>query len=93
MNDDLWRINMELKSRSLLREFLKHKKWSGRQLAREAGLGHAIVLHLLKGERTTCNRDTAEAIEDALGCPRNLLFETKVSSVSGSNGRKVLTNR
>lgn len=93
MHDDLWRINMELKSRSLLHEFAKHKKWSGRQLAREAGLGHAIVLHLLSGERTTCNRSTAAAIEDALDCPRGLLFETKVSSVSGSNGRKELATR
>lgn len=89
MSTDLWRINMELKSQRLLRDYVKHMKWSGRQLAREAGLGHAIVLHLMKGERTTCNRATAEAIEDALGCPRGLLFETKVSSVSASNGQRL----
>ena len=93
MNDDLWRINMELKSRRLLCDYAKHMNWSGRRLAQEAGLGHAIVLHLMKGTRTTCNRTTAEAIEDALRCPRGLLFETKVSSVSASNGRKVMSDR
>lgn len=90
MYDDLWRLNVELKSRHILKEFAKTKKWSGRELARQAGLGHAIVLHLMNGERSRCSKATADAIEDALGCPRGLLFETSVSTVSASNGRREL---
>lgn len=89
MDDELWRIYMELRSRRLLNDYVKHMGWSGRQLAKEAGLGHAIVAHLLKGTRTTCSKKTADAIEDALGCPRHLLFSSQVSSVSSSNGRPV----
>lgn len=83
-----WRLHVELKSRRLLADYVKHMGWSGRKLAREAGLGHAIVAHLLSGERKRCSPATARKIEEALGCPRNLLFEPSVSSVSGSNGRQ-----
>lgn len=89
MADEVWRINVELKSRRLLTDYVKHMGWSGRRLAEEAGLGHAIVAHLLKGTRKTCSPKTANAIEDALRCPRGLLFRTQVSSVSSSNGREV----
>lgn len=83
---DIWRLNVKLKSRRLLADYTKHMQWSGRRLAREAGLGHAIVLHLLSGERTNCSPETARKIEEALGCPSGLLFEVSASSVSRSNG-------
>ena len=79
--DHLWRLKVKLRSRRLLREYVKHMGLSGRQLAKRAGLGHAIVAHLLKGTRTTCNPATAKAIEEALGCPPGLLFEQSVSAV------------
>jgi transcriptional regulator with XRE-family HTH domain len=79
-----WRLHVKLKSRRLLADYVKHMGWTGRRLAREAGLGHAIVAHLLNGTRNTCSPATAKAIEEALGCPRNLLFEPSVSSVSAS---------
>lgn len=87
MDDEIWRIYVELRSRRLLNDYVKHLGWSGRKLAAEAGLGHAIVAHLLKGTRKSCSAKTAHAIEDALGCPRGLIFRTIVSSVSSSNGR------
>lgn len=89
MADEVWRIYVELRDRRLLTTYLRHMGWSGRELARRAGLGHAIVAHLLKGTRSTCSANTAHAIEDALGCPRGLLFRDIVSNVSSSNGREV----
>lgn len=80
---------MKLRSRRLLRDYVNHLGWSGRRLAKEAGLGPAIVGHLLKGERSTCSPRTARRIEEALGCPRGLLFEESVSTVSRSNGQLV----
>ena len=87
MQEQIWRLNVELKSRRLLADYVKHMQWSGRRLAREAGLGHAITAHLLNGTRKTCTPDTARKIEEALGCPRGLLFVTTASTVSPSNGR------
>jgi hypothetical protein len=87
MSEPIWRIHVELRSRRLLNDYVKHMGWSGRRLAKEANLGHAIVAHLLKGTRRTCSPATARAIEEALGCPRNLLFSTSASTVSQSNGR------
>lgn len=88
MNDDLWRLNVELRSRRLLLDYLKAMKWSQRRLAQEAGLGHAIVNHLCKGTRKTCSKATSAAIEEALRCPPGLLFVESVSIVSPSNGRR-----
>ena len=80
-NRDPWRLYVRLRSHRLLKEYVKHMGLSGRELAKRAGLGHAIVGHLLKGTRATCNPATAKAIEEALGCPPGLLFEPLVSSV------------
>lgn len=78
---------MELRSRRLLLDYIKALGWSQRRLAREAGIGHAIVGHLCKGTRKTCSKRTAAAIEGALRCPPNLLFVESVSAVSPSNGQ------
>lgn len=88
MTDDLWRLQVKVRDLALLKKYVKHMGLSGRELAKRAGLGHAIVAHLLKGTRKTCSPATAAAIEESLGCPRGLLFETSVSNVSPSNGRK-----
>ncbi len=87
MDNDLWRLNVELRSRRLLLDYLKAMRWSQRELAREAGLGHAIVNHLCNGKRKSCNKATAAAIEEALRCPPGLLFVVTASTVSASNGR------
>jgi DNA-binding Xre family transcriptional regulator len=88
MDDDLWRLTVKLKSRRILNEYAKHMDLSVRDLARKAGIGHAIVGHLMSGKRSTCNAGTAAAIERALGCPPGLLFERRMSTVSPSNGQK-----
>lgn len=82
MNDpNPWRLHVKLRSRRLLQDYVRHLGLSGREVAKRAGLGHAIVAHLLNGTRTSCNTATAAAIEEALGCPRGLLFEETVSVV------------
>lgn len=91
MGEEVWRINVEIRSRRLLNDYVKHMGWSGRKLAEEAGLGHAIVAHLLNGTRKSCNVKTAHSIEEALGCPRGLLFTERVSTVSPSNGREPIS--
>ena len=67
---------MRLKDPDLLRRYIGPNGLdiSGRELARRAGLGQAIVGHLLSGRRSTCSRPTATRIEAALGCPTGLLF-------------------
>jgi plasmid maintenance system antidote protein VapI len=47
---------------------------SERQVAREAGLSHATLNHLITGRRSSCSERTALAIERVLGCPSGLLF-------------------
>jgi len=83
---DLWRLHVRLRSRRLLNDYIRAMKWSQRRLARESGLGHAIVNHLCNGTRDTCSKATAAAIEGALRCPPGLLFVDSLSYVSPSNG-------
>lgn len=47
---------------------------SVRSLAREAGIGHAAVGHLLTGERTTVSEAVAERLSAALGVSVDDLF-------------------
>lgn len=84
---------MRVKDDELLRRYIGPSglNISGRELARRAKLGQAIVGHLLSGRRTTCSLATARAIEEALGCPRGLLFDESVSAVraDGRQSRRV----
>lgn len=85
---DPWRLIVRLKSRRVLTEYCEFHKLSGRALAKRAGLGPAIVGHLISGRRTTCNLATARAIEEALQCPPGFLFEPSVSPVADSSARR-----
>lgn len=88
MDDDIWRLSVKLKSRTLLLEYVAFRDLSVRTLADKAGVGRGIVGHLMSGKRKTCSPTTAKAVEKALGTPPGLLFEVRVSNVSASNGRK-----
>lgn len=79
---------MRLKSRRALNEYLEFHKLSGRALAKRAGLGPAIVGHLISGRRSTCNLATARAIEEALQCPPGFLFEPSVSRAADSGRQR-----
>lgn len=85
---DPWRLIVRLKSRRALNEYAEFHKLSGRALAKRAGLGPAIVGHLMAGRRTTCNLTTARAIEEALQCPPGFLFEPTVSPVADLSGQE-----
>lgn len=87
MEYDPWRITVKLRSRRALNEYADFHNLSGRALARKAGLGPAIVGHLMSGRRNSCNLKTAKAIEEALGCPPGFLFEPSLSTVA-DNGRR-----
>lgn len=66
---------MRVRDPATLRAYLRLMGMSERALALRAGVGHATVSHLLSGRRGTCSRQTAQAIESALACPRGLFFE------------------
>lgn len=86
---DPWRLVVRLKSRRALTEYAQFHKLSGRALARKAGLGPGIVGHLMSGRRTTCNLETAKAIEEALGCPQGFLFEPSLSPVADTTQQRI----
>jgi len=65
---------MRLRSRRALGDYIDLLGISERQLARNAGLSHSTVNHLVTGRRNTCSLPTAVAIERALDCPPGLLF-------------------
>lgn len=77
-----WRLDMRLKSPQMLQQFMSYKRFTIRQLAKAAGVGHATVGHLHSGARNTCGPETARAIEKALQAPPGLLFDPTASSVA-----------
>lgn len=72
---------MRLKSPQMLHQFMSYKRFTIRQLAKAAGVGHATVGHLHSGARNSCSASTARALEEALQAPPGLLFEAVASSV------------
>lgn len=76
-----WRLDMRLKSASMLREYMKFKRMKIRDLADAANVSRATIGHLHSGARVTARSETAQAIEEALGCPPGLLFEARSSKV------------
>lgn len=98
---DPWRLIVRLKSRRALIEYAEFHNLSGRALAKKAdaiakkkggSVGPAIVGHLMRGGptgRDSCNLVTAQAIEEALGCPPGFLFEPTLSRVADSKRQAV----
>lgn len=79
---DEWRLDMRLKNRQMLLQYMDYKHFKVRQLATAASVSRATVGHLRSGKRRTCKPSTARAIEEALGAPPGLLFEPIASRVS-----------
>lgn len=82
-----WRLDMRLKDRTMLRQFMTYKSVTIRQLATRAGVSRATVGHLVSGKRSSAKPETAAAIERALEAPPGLLFEAVASNVSREVGR------
>jgi transcriptional regulator with XRE-family HTH domain len=65
---------MRLRDRQLLAQLVEGTGLSERELARQAGLGHATLNHLLTARRESCSVATALALSSALLCPPTVLF-------------------
>ena len=76
-----WRLDMRLKDRRMLQQYMDYKRMRIRELARAARVSRATIGHLHSGARNTCKPETARAIEEALGAPTGLLFEASSSTV------------
>lgn len=76
-----WRLDMKLKDRRMLHQYMDFKGMKVRELAQAAKVSRATIGHLHSGARNTCKPDTARAIERALGAPHGLLFEGVASNV------------
>lgn len=81
-----WRLDMRLKSRTVLRQYMAYKRFNVRTLADAARVSRSTVGHLHSGKRTGCKPETAAAIEEALQAPPGLLFEAVTTNVSREVG-------
>lgn len=82
MERDRWRLTVKLKSRQALTQYMDYKELpTAYALARAAKLKTGVVGHIVAGRRNSCSLATAKAIEEALGCPPNFLFEPTMSEV------------
>lgn len=68
-------------NRQALRMLIKYNRLSYRDVARRAGVAHGTVGDLVSGRRRTCNPETAEKIERALGADPNTIFSVKALPV------------
>jgi len=83
-----WRLDMRLKDRQMLVQFMDYKDFSVRELADAAGVSRSLIGHLRSGHRNTCKVSNAKKIETALGAPLGLLFEPVASNVLREAGER-----
>jgi len=81
-----WRLDMKLKSRDVLRQYMKYRAVNVRQLSTLAGVSRSTVGHLHSGKRNGCRPEAATAIERALQAPPGLLFDATTTNVSREVG-------
>ncbi|RLV56032.1 XRE family transcriptional regulator [Aeromicrobium phragmitis] len=84
-----WRLDMKLKSRDVLRQYMKYRRMNVRQLAVASGVSRSTIGHLHSGKRTGCRPEAAAAIAEALQAPADLLFDATTTNVQREVGRKV----
>lgn len=83
MEQDKWRLTVELRSHRALIEYMQfHEIGTAYELARRANLKAGVVGHLVARRRSSCSLKTAKAIEGALKCPPGFLFEPRMSRVA-----------
>lgn len=99
MRYDDGRLWVQIISTQAFAHYMEYRGETNRSLAAKATevlrkrrssatVGHAIVGHLRRGERTSCSHATATALEEALNAPPNSLFVVKVA-----NGHMVASRR
>ena len=74
---------MRLKSGTLLRELMNTKGLSNADVALHAKCGRTFISALVNERRTSCTPEKAERIAERLDVPVGLLFDLRVSAVSG----------
>lgn len=82
------RFEVRLISADALRQYMRFRGYTIRELADRAGVSRSTIGHLVSGTRSTCNPDTARLIAKALDCPVDALFVAKVSRVQREVQRK-----
>lgn len=75
------RFWVKLISNTAFAQYMDHRKFTVRSLAKRVGCSRATIGHLRSGQRDTCRPATAKAIEEALQAPSGSLFVPQVSHV------------
>lgn len=76
---------MKLRSADVLRAFMKQKNFSMARLALYSGCSKSFIGFLANGDKTSCTKELAKRISEALDVPLEVLFDERVSAVSGQN--------
>lgn len=78
---------MKLRSAAILKAFMDQKNFSVQRLATYSGCSKGFIGHLRTGHKTSCTEKLAKNIAEALDVPLEVLFERRVSAVSGQNNK------
>ena len=76
---------MKLRSAEVLRAFMKQKNFSMARLAMYSGCSKSFIGFLANGDKTSCTKELATKISEALDVPLEVLFEQRASALSGRN--------
>lgn len=76
---------MKLQSAEVLRAFMKQKGFSMQRLATYSGCSKSFVGFLANGDKTSCTKQLADRISEALDVPVEVLFERRTSAGGGQN--------
>ena len=82
MNRSAWRLEVKVKDRRILADYIQFRRLSYAQLAAKVGCSKATIGHLCTGATTSTRKEWARAIEEALDAPAGSLFVATVSRVS-----------
>jgi hypothetical protein len=85
-----WRLDMRLKSKQVLIQYMSYRGVGVRDLARmcdprRPDRYRSAIGHLRSGARHYCNPALARLVEEHLQAPPGLLFDPQVSRVSRDN--------
>lgn len=78
---EVGRLEVRLISPDSLRQYMRFRHLTIREVARRAGCSRSLVGFLVKGTRKTCGPDTARRIAEAVDCPVEALFVPRISNV------------
>lgn len=74
---------MKLRSTEILLVMMKDRHFSMARLARYSGCSKGMISHLCAGRKTSCSKELADNIAEALGVPTSVIFVERTSADSG----------